>query len=207
VTSYDSVGSSFTTAFQTSKRVDFVFANAGISEASDFYTKSEDVNVLPPKPNLACVDVSLGGAVYTSHLAAHFFRQTPISSDSPRALVITASCVSLYPSGFLPIYTGAKHGVLGFMRAISNHYYAEDGIRVNALLPGTVKTNMMNDEVWERFPEEQFTPVETCVDVVVGLVDGSDVGKAVETSAKNVYIREPPEFCDEIAATVMGKSQ
>jgi len=158
VTSYTSIENSFTAAFNFDKRINFVFANAGIPEASDFYTSSSDSNILPPQPNTACVDVCLGGVINTSHLAAHFFQQTPKSDNSPRALVITASCVSLYPSGFLPIYTGAKHGVLGFMRAISAKYYATDGIRVNALLPGTVRTNMMGDVQGGKFPKEYFTP-------------------------------------------------
>jgi len=93
------------------------------------------------------------------------------------------------------------------MRAISARLYADDGIRVNALLPGTVRTNMMPNEQWDKFPDSLFTPVETCVDVVLDLVDGAAVGKAMETSGKNVYAREQIEFCDEIAASVLGKAQ
>lgn len=209
VASYDSVGSSFSDVFQESKRIDFVFANAGIPESTDFFKNgtSKDVSKLPPPPNMDCIDVTLGGIINTSQIAAHFFRHSPQSDDSPRALVITASCVSLYASGFLPIYTASKHGVLGFMRAIAARLNADDGIRVNALLPGTVKTNMMPDEQWEKFPESHFTPVETCVDVVVDLVESQDVGMAVETSGKNVYVREQVEFCDEIAEAILGKSQ
>jgi len=33
----------------------------------------------------------------------------------------------------------------------------------------------------------------------------NDVGKAVETSAEKTYVREPVEFSDEIARTVMGR--
>jgi len=209
VSSYDSVGAAFTNVFQESKRIDFVFANAGIPESTDFFTngRSDEVGKLPPPPNMGCIHVTLGGVINTSQIAAHFFRHSPASDDSPRALVITASCVSLYASGYLPIYTASKHGVLGFMRAISARLNADDGIRVNALLPGTVRTNMMPDEQWDKFPESLFTPVETCVDVVVGFVDGKDVGKAVETSGKNVYAREQIEFCDAGAAAVLGKAQ
>ncbi|KAG9240975.1 3-beta-hydroxysteroid dehydrogenase [Calycina marina] len=202
VSSYASLSASFTTIFAASHKIDFVFANAGIPESTNFYapktSSTTDVKILPPPPNTACIAVTLNGAINTCVVANHFFRHSPL--EGPRALVITASCVSLYASGFLPIYTASKHGVLGFMRAIAKRYFENDGVRVNALLPGTVRTAMMGEEVWAKIPEEFYTPVET-------LVEGEAVGKALETSGFNVYSREQIEFSDECAAEVMGRSQ
>jgi NAD(P)-dependent dehydrogenase (short-subunit alcohol dehydrogenase family) len=207
-TSYDSLGQAFKKTFQTHRRIDFVFANAGIGERVNFYEKHETGEEPPPQPTewKRITDICLTGVFSTAYLALHYFRLSPESAKGDRNLVITASCGALYPSNYSPVYTAAKHGVLGFTRSIAPAYYRLDGVRVNAVLPGTVQTNLLSSDEWASFPKEYFTPVEKIAEAVAKFVDGKDVGKAVECSGQNHYYRDQPEFCDEGMRAVMAST-
>jgi hypothetical protein len=58
------------------------------------------------------------------------------------------------------------------MRSIAKNYYLYDGIWVNPICPGTVRTNLLDTSGWTAFPDEFFTPVEKFVEVVLMLVEG-----------------------------------
>ena len=109
VTDYQNLGTAFKNVFTSSgNRLDFVFANAGILEKSNFYadTKSDGLDP-PPPPDTICVDVNLKGVIYSSTLAVHYFRQSPHKGKGAN-LVVTASCASLYAAEFVPVYTASK---------------------------------------------------------------------------------------------------
>lgn len=217
VTSYAALGAVFKAVFLAEQRLDFVFANAGIAERGNFYgTHDTDVEP-PPQPDLLVSTICLDAVYTTSYLALHYFRLSPQpEKGESRNLVMTASCGGLYPSSYSPMYSAAKHGVVGFMRSIARHFL-KDQIRVNAICPGVVKTNLLSSKEWGNFPDEYFTPVKTIVKVVVILVEGVDPekgvgqnvlwGKAVEVSGKNHYYREQPEYCDEAMRAVMKATE
>ncbi|KAF2704211.1 3-beta-hydroxysteroid dehydrogenase [Pleomassaria siparia CBS 279.74] len=230
VTSEDSLASIFKTVYNKSRRIDFVFANAGIAEHANFFqeTPVDQEPRLPIKGMHAIVDLNLKAVITTSYLALHYMRQSPTSSSNvDKSLIITASCGGLYPSQYAPIYTSTKHAVIGFMRSIATHYYKIAGIRVNAICPGTVKTNLLSRNEWKAFPEKYFTPVEKIAQVVMMLVQGKDKGgkrveddmegkafggvllngRAVEISGRNHYYREQAAFCDDPMREVMGATE
>lgn len=100
------------------------------------------------------------------------------------------------------------------MRAIAGQYKIVDGIRVNALLPGAVKTPIIE---WGDFPEEAFTPMELIVETVLNLVAGGEIvdskgkrvspekayGQALLVTGKNVYIQPETEYPDKVMETTM----
>lgn len=197
-----------------------MYANAGIGERSTFYKTYDTGSEPPPEPPemKKIIDICLNSVICTASLARHYFRISPVEARGHRNLVITASCGALYPSYYSPIYTAAKHAVLGFMRCIAPIYYKTDGIRVNAVLPGTVKTNLLTKDEWAEFPAEYFTPVEKIVETVMMFLDGKDGsekgkgigvmnGKAVECSGDNHYYREQPEYCDGPMRIVMESTE
>jgi NAD(P)-dependent dehydrogenase (short-subunit alcohol dehydrogenase family) len=216
VNTYSSLAKVFDKIHQTEKRLDFVFANAGIVERWNFYDKHETSP--PPEPDQLSIDIDLKSVVSTSYLAQHYFRLSkPSYGAGTQTLIMTASCGGLYPSPFCPMYSAAKHGVVGLMRSIAKHYFVKDKIRVNCICPGTVRTNLLGAKAWSTFPDSYFTPVEKIVEVVLMLIDGGkmqdstgkvvkegeDWQKAVEVNGTRHYFRDQPPFCDKEMEEVM----
>lgn len=113
VRNYQQLAGVFNAVFETSHRLDFVFANAGIpEEALGFYAEHHDAAAtdasIPPEPSLDPVRVNLDGALYTSYLAMHYFRRSPESTKGSRDLVLTASIGGLYPCLVAPMYSASK---------------------------------------------------------------------------------------------------
>ncbi|RDW67658.1 hypothetical protein BP6252_09054 [Coleophoma cylindrospora] len=225
VTSYAALGNVFKAVFQESNRLDFVFANAGIHEmgtTGDFYAKHMTGLEPPAEPTAKhrVVQVCLNSVINTSYLALHYFRQNSDHKNIDCNLVMTASCGSFYHSNDAPVYTAAKHAVVGFMRSIAPKMYAHDRIRVNAICPGAVITGLFTPEQWDAFPEHLRIPLSRVAEVVSILLegkleDGVDEaqlridgpkkekenepfwGEAVEITASRYYFREAPKFSDE----------
>jgi NAD(P)-dependent dehydrogenase (short-subunit alcohol dehydrogenase family) len=70
------------------------------------------------------------------------------------ALLFTASTSGLAGSPFSPVYSAAKHGVVGFVRALAKRY-GHERIRVNAICPGPIDTPMLR--VFVARPDQQAT--------------------------------------------------
>jgi len=174
ITDYDSLASVFQQAFDSDGRMDMVFANAGIVERFNFYGK-QPAGKPPPPPDQSVIDVNLKGVINTAWLAQHYFRQSTQSDD--KNLIMTSSVGGLYRCPGSAMYTGAKHGVVGFMRSIAPFYFRdkEINVRVNAICPGTVRTNLIENAAWDTFPQDVFVPIEKIVSTVLMLIDGHDV--------------------------------
>src|SRR5215475_7682785 len=65
------------------------------------------------------------------------------------AMLFTASTSGLVGSQFSPVYSMAKFGVVGFVRALAKRL-APDNIRVNAVCPGPIDTPMLRVFVARR---------------------------------------------------------
>ena len=70
------------------------------------------------------------------------------------SLLYTASTSGLSGSQFSPVYSAAKHGVVGFVRALAKRY-AKEKIRANAICPGPIDTPMLR--VFVARPDQQST--------------------------------------------------
>ncbi|KAK3710797.1 hypothetical protein LTR37_010021 [Vermiconidia calcicola] len=227
VTDYDSLANIFQSVFEGDGRLDFVFANAGIVERYSFF-EEHPMGKTPPPPDLTVIDINLKSVVNTTWLAQHYFRQSKQSEN--KNLVMTASSGGIYRSPASPSYTAAKHGVVGLMRSVATNFYQKDGIRVNAICPATVRTNLLEKEAWDTFTNSVFVPIEKIQELVLMLIDGQDVGgktlgdgkplsnrpegdtrklngKAVEVSGSDHYYRDQPDFCDENMAKCMGSTE
>jgi len=227
VTNYDSLTNAFERIYDTEDRLDLVFANAGIIERFNFY-ESHPLGKPPPPPDQTVVDINLKSIINTAWLAQHYFRRSTISID--KKLIITASVGSLYPVRASPSYCASKHGALGFMRSIAPFYYTKVGVRVNAICPGSVRTDLLDKQVWDTFGPDVFVPLEKISQVVLMLIDGHDdagsavgsgqllmgdaalgttklLGQAVEISGTNHYYRDQPIYCDSNMEACMESIQ
>ncbi|KAI9845806.1 MAG: hypothetical protein M1837_004486 [Sclerophora amabilis] len=203
VSDYDSIASAFAKTWQKYGKLDFVFANAGISEPYlSFYQGGYEVAVdgIPPPPVPKCLRVNLDGVINTSYLAQHFFRRNGTPGG---CLIMTASSASIYPVPTIPLYSASKHGVLGFMRSLAP-VLRKENVRVDAILPGAVATNIMSAEEMAFVPKELFTSLDTVVDVVNKLLEDEKLyGQAVEISGTSHYTKEIQAYSDERAENIM----
>jgi L-rhamnose 1-dehydrogenase len=119
------------------KRLDICVSNAGICTFADFMTLSPDLFQ-------TTLDTNLGGAFYVTQAAA---RQMALHQSPPGGSVIGMSSISaLVGGGGQTHYTPTKAGITSLMQstAVALGKY---GIRCNALLPGTIRTQLNEEDL------------------------------------------------------------
>jgi NAD(P)-dependent dehydrogenase (short-subunit alcohol dehydrogenase family) len=108
------------------------------------------------------IDVNLTGTMRCC-LAAH-----PLLRASGGAIVNTASMLSFFGGPLVPAYSASKGGVAQLTKALAARW-AHDGIRVNAVAPGWIETEMTeglrrdtsrNDTIIGRTPLDRWGQVE-----------------------------------------------
>ena len=141
LTDRQSVEAAFQTVVQKYGRLDILANNAGISQSTPFYDYTEeefskimDLNV---KALFVCSQVTAG----------------LMKAQGGGCIINTSSMVSLYgqPSGFA--YPASKFAVNGMTKSLAREL-GKDHIRVNAVAPGVVKTDMV-----ANLPEEMIRPI------------------------------------------------
>ncbi|TDL14841.1 NAD(P)-binding protein [Rickenella mellea] len=112
--------------------VDIVIACSDERELGDFTTIPVDENGRPKQPNVDTLQTNLISVIYTTRLALHYLNKSPNPSSLKR-IVFRGAMHSL--AGLdSPLYGAAKHGVLGFMRALRDDIEL-GGIHVSAVAP------------------------------------------------------------------------
>jgi len=113
-------------AFSDLTQLDALVNCAGILLLGDEY----DIDVFP-----RVLDVNLTGTMRCC-LVAH-----PLLAEGGGAIVNTASMLSTFGGPLVPAYSASKGGVAQLTKALAGRW-AEDGIRVNAIAPGWIETEM-----------------------------------------------------------------
>lgn len=110
--------------------VDVLHNNAGLVSGEPLWPD------ITPETLLRVMNVNLGGVVLGTSLVIPAMRRR-----GGGAIVNTASMAALFPMTVDPIYSATKAGVTMFTRACAP--LADEGIRVNAVLPGLVDTPLL----------------------------------------------------------------
>lgn len=123
-------------------RIDILFNNAGIGVSKESFIDITDE------------DWDLSYAVNLRGVASFCRAVLPgMIADGGGVIINNASLAGLGAIDLLPVcYTATKHGVIGLTKSLANEFGGKN-IRCNAICPGSVKTQMM-DNVLRRISEE-----------------------------------------------------
>ncbi|ROP40430.1 SDR family oxidoreductase [Saccharothrix texasensis] len=170
---------------------DVVMANAGISVVGSFLRTSEE-------DWRRVVDVNLWGVVHTLRA----FAPRMVDRGEGGHLVVTSSVVGYLPNAALPAYSTTKAAVLMLAQCLDAEL-RRHGIRVTALCPGAVRTNLTKTFTFAgASPAEQeerrrraddaarrrgFGPEKVAAEVLK-VVDGHRAVVPVTMEAKAAYL-------------------
>ena len=137
--------------------INIVCANAGIGSFGRSLEMSEETW-------LEMIDINLNGVWRTIRAAA----PSMVAARRGGVIVLTASTASFRAPQNLSHYAAAKHGVIGLMKSLAAELGPE-GIRVNAVCPGAVRTAMLDhDTAYHLFRPDLDDPGLADLDPVLG---------------------------------------
>lgn len=139
-------------------RVDVLVNNAGITRDGLFVRMSDE--------NWdAVIQTNLSSAFYVTNLVAKVMMK-----QRSGAIVNMSSVVGLYGNAGQANYAAAKAGLVGFTKSLAKELGSR-GVRVNAVAPGFIKTDMTKDLDTSKFTS--FIPLKR-------LGEAEDIAKAVK---------------------------
>ncbi len=147
-------------------RLDGVFANAGVSySAPSAYVAEADFDRV--------VGINFKGTFFTIQKAVALF-------DGGGAVVINGTCLSHRGMGFASVYAATKAATTNLTRSLAADL-ADRGIRVNAVSPGFIKTDMF-DEV---------APTDEAREAVRGLHPLGRLGEPEDVAEAVAFLLSP----------------
>lgn len=159
--------------------VDILVNNAGIQHVAP-------IDEFPPEKWEAIININLIASFHTLRAAL------PIMKKNKWGRVVNiASAHALVASPFKSAYVAAKHGLAGLTKTVALEV-AQNGITVNAICPGYVKTPLVENQIKDQAkargiseqdvinnvilgaqPTKQFTTVEQIADLATFLCSDS----------------------------------
>jgi 5'-hydroxyaverantin dehydrogenase len=200
VTSYASLLAAFKSAisFNPRKTLDVVLPFAGLM-GGPIFTHLADAPTTedPSPPPITILDVNIKGVYYTTHLALHYFRQSP---DTEKNLVFISSLLAyITPPGCLD-YAGSKGAVRGLFHSLR---YASrqpslglPNLRTNLIAPNLIETPMSADMLPYLENERGFAVGQPSdiVDIALRILcDKTVEGRAI-TGGKDLAV----DLCDDM---------
>lgn len=164
--------------------VDMFYNNAGISGPGvDFANNSiEDINQI--------VGINLLGGLYGLKYVLEVMLK-----NGGGSIVNTSSTAGLVGQATVTIYSATKHGITGATKSIAAEY-ADKGIRVNAIAPGTTETPMVK-EYREKNPEN--------VEAVVAAVPQKRLGQPEEiASLVSFLLGDEADYINGVTVPIDG---
>ncbi|MCB1195920.1 glucose 1-dehydrogenase [bacterium] len=134
VTDENTVKNAVLSTFETFGKLTFAFNNAGIEQLPTPFTEQTEEDYT------RIMNVNLKGVWLCMK-----YQIPKMLASGGGSIVNTSSVAGLIGMAQIPLYIASKHAVLGLTKATALEY-AEQGIRVNAVCPAAVRTDL-----YERF--------------------------------------------------------
>lgn len=165
--------------------VDLLINNAGIQHVAP-------VDEFPLDQWNAIIAINLSAAFHTTRAALGAMKKKRWGR-----IVNIASAHALVASPFKSAYVAAKHGVAGFTKAAALEV-AEQGITVNAVCPGYVRTPLVEKQIPDQAKARGISEQQVIQDVLL----------AVQPTKQFVTVEQVAELtaflCSDAAASVTG---
>lgn len=198
VTSWSSQRSAFAKAASAFGNIDCVFINAGVAEIGEqIFTDHYDSNGELAEPDRTCIDVDIRAVGDSLKLAMHHLRNDRSGKGSGKgkggSIVMTASLAGYLASAGAPLYSAAKHGVIGYLRALKGDC-AKVGIALSVIAPGITLTPIVMGrregqslQDWGKDMGGRGVPINNAE--TVGLTVGNLMGLGMEANGMGVLIQ------------------
>jgi len=178
VTDEGDLATAVETTVDTYGGLDFAFNNAGIEGDQVGFSDQDDANWN------RVLDINLSGVFYAMR------EEIPAMLESGGgAIVNTSSVAGILGFPNLSPYVASKHGVVGLTRSAAVEF-SEEGLRVNAVLPGVIDTPMV-----ARAGEADSESMEQ----TIAAIPASRLGRPEEIASAVVWL------CSEDASYVTGQ--
>ncbi|EUC46854.1 hypothetical protein COCMIDRAFT_91776 [Bipolaris oryzae ATCC 44560] len=204
ITSWPAQRAAFAAAHAKFSRIDAVFVNAGIAEHADqFFTSALDADGNLCEPDHRVLTLDLNAAASTTKLAIHYLRKNGGGSSGgggggefAGSIVLTASLAGYLGSAGAPLYSAAKHGLVGLVRALKQEC-AKLRIAISLVAPGITVTPILaqgrpelRDLPYEEHAREMAkagVPINS-PDAVARAVCGL-IGEGMAANGKGVWVQ------------------
>ena len=98
------------------------------------------------------------------------------------------------PNHTLPVYTAAKHGAVGLIRAAAGVLSRQD-IAINAICPTMISTNILPADFWHLWDSKDMTPMSTAMRALDMLIEDRSIhGQILELTLEDVIFKTKPEY-------------
>ncbi len=169
VTNLDAWRAAASTAHKALGNLDLVFLNAGIMSRTPAQAIDDDPIALAATDGYRRVfGVNVDGVVFGVTALAPML-------GSNAAITVTASTAALGPLPFDPYYSATKHAVAGYVRSLGPVFTAR-GMRINALCPGGIDTNIVPDPLRAAMPASTFRPARDVARALIAVSETNGSG-------------------------------
>ena len=203
VTSWTSQRGAFAKSASQFGRLDCVFVNAGVAEMGEqIFTDTYDNTGELHEPNRTTIDVDIRAVGDTLKLAMYHLRNDSDSQTGKRkgsgkgkggSVVMTASLAGYLASAGAPLYSAAKHGVVGYLRALKGDC-AKVGIAISVIAPGITLTPIVSGrrsgqsiEAWGKDMAGRGVPINDAE--TVALVVANLMGQGAKANGSGILIQ------------------
>ena len=165
--------------------VDIIVNNAGIQHVSP-------VDEFPEEKWDAIIAINLSSAFHmTKHALPH------MKKNKWGRIVNLASAHALVASPFKSAYVAAKHGIAGFTKTVALEV-AQQGITVNAICPGYVKTPLVENQIADTAKARGITEDEVVNNVMLAASPTKQFTQIDQLGDLAVFL------CSDSAANITG---